>query len=127
MNPDKISSLNSDISITKPEALEDFIASGMTKYPANHYMLVFMGHGGAWKGALEMTPDQMGKAVKSALAKVSEKTGKDEKIDITLFNSCLMANVEALSQMKETSDITIASEDVARGGIFKFWDEMLGM
>lgn len=126
MNPDKIASFNSDISITKPETLEDFIASGMTKYPANHYMLVFMGHGGAWKGALDMTPDQMSKAVKSALARASKETGKDEKIDVTLFNSCLMANVEALSQMKETSDITIASEDVARGGIFKFWDEVLG-
>ncbi|MCD4782283.1 MAG: hypothetical protein K8T10_00480 [Candidatus Eremiobacteraeota bacterium] len=112
-------------SMGDPKSLENFVSWGMKKYPAKHYMIVIMGHGGAWIGAAEQTPAKMGEAITQGVAKANEETGKEEKIDVIMFNSCYMGNAESLYEMKDAADVTIASENYARSGIFGHWGMFL--
>lgn len=108
-----------------PATLENFVNWGMKKYPAKHYMLVVMGHGGAWIGAAEQSPQDMGKAVVEGVSHANQETGRNDKIDVAMFNSCYMGNVEALYEMKDTAGVTLASENYARSGIFGHWGMFL--
>lgn len=117
--------LPEDTKMGDPKSLENFVSWGMKKYPANHYMIVIMGHGGAWMGAAEQSPAKMGEAITQGVAKANKETGKNEKIDVIMFNSCYMGNIEALYEMKDAAKVTIASENYARSGIFSHWGMFL--
>jgi len=106
-----------------PQSLKDFVAWGMKNYPAEHYVVVVTGHGGAWIGALEMSPTAMDKAIKEGVEKASEETGEKKKLDALLFNSCYMGNMESAYEMKGTADINISSENYSRGNMLYDWDE----
>ncbi|MFP4498718.1 MAG: clostripain-related cysteine peptidase, partial [Vulcanimicrobiota bacterium] len=118
--------LDPSIKMKDPAGLQDFVSWGMQKYPARHYMLVIMGHGGAWMGAAEMSPDKMGDAIVSGVKDANEKTGKQEKLDATIFNSCYMGNVESALEMKDAADISLISENYATTGIFDDWSSIIG-
>jgi hypothetical protein len=107
----------------EPETLKDFVAWGMKNYPANHYVVVVTGHGGAWIGALEMSPASMNKAIQEGVAEASKETGEQKKLDALLFNSCYMGNMEAAYEMKGAADINIASENYSRGNMLHDWDD----
>jgi uncharacterized protein (UPF0147 family) len=106
-----------------PESLKDFVAWGMKNYPAEHYIVVVTGHGGAWIGALEMSPTAMDKAIKGGVEKASQETGEQKKLDALIFNSCYMGNMESAYEMKGTADINISSENYSRGNMLYDWDE----
>jgi hypothetical protein len=106
-----------------PQTLKDFVSWGMKSYPANHYVVVVTGHGGAWIGALEMTPESMNKALKEGTEEASKATGEPKKLDALLFNSCYMGNMEAAYEMRGASDINIASENYSRGNMLYDWDD----
>lgn len=118
--------LPGNVSISTPGVLEDFICWGIKNHPARHYMIVFMGHGDSLKGALGFTPVQMEESVKKGLEKANNSSGRKDSIDISVFNCCLMGNVEALYQMRGMSDYTLASEDVASGNVFDDWPQLIG-
>lgn len=108
-----------------PASLQNFVEWGMKKYPAEHYMLVVMGHGGAWIGAAEQSPAEMGEAITQGVKTANEQTGRKDKIDVLSFNSCYMGNAEALYEMKDAAEVTLASENYARSGIFGHWGMFL--
>lgn len=108
-----------------PASLQNFVEWGMKKYPAEHYMLVVMGHGGAWIGAAEQSPAAMGEAITKGVEAANEETGRKDKIDLLSFNSCYMGNAEALYEMKDAAEVTLASENYARAGIFGHWGMFL--
>ncbi len=106
-----------------PKSLSDFITWGMKNYPAEHYVLVVTGHGGAWVGALEMSPQAMSKAVQNGVADASKETGEQKKIDAFVFNSCYMGNIESAYDMRNIADINIASENYSRGNMLHDWND----
>ncbi|MDQ7825502.1 MAG: clostripain-related cysteine peptidase [Candidatus Eremiobacteraeota bacterium] len=106
-----------------PQTLKDFISWGMKNYPAEHYVVVVTGHGGAWIGALEMNPAAMNKAIQEGTAEASKAMGAEQKVDALLFNSCYMGNLEAAYEMKGAADINIASENYSRGNMLHDWDD----
>ncbi|MGV8118296.1 MAG: clostripain-related cysteine peptidase [Candidatus Xenobiia bacterium LiM19] len=106
-----------------PKSLSDFIAWGMKNYPAEHYVVVVTGHGGAWIGALEQSPQVMNKAVKDGVAAASKETGEQKKIDAFVFNSCYMGNMEAAYEMRDIADINISSENYSRGNMLHDWND----
>jgi hypothetical protein len=119
--------------MSSPDTLEKFVEWGMKNYPAKHYMIVFMGHGNAWKGVLGMKPADISKSVIEGVKKSNAETGRNDKVDVMAFSACLAGNAEALAEMKNASDITIASENVAYttnlyewGGVMKSLQEKLG-
>ncbi|MCE1248246.1 MAG: clostripain-related cysteine peptidase [Firmicutes bacterium] len=105
--------------------LQNFVEWGLSKYPAKHYMLVVMGHGGAWIGAADMSPSDMASAITKGTDSANTQTGRKDKIDVLAFNSCYMGNVEALTEMKDAASVTVASENYARTGIFGHWSSFL--
>jgi len=109
----------------EPATLQNFVEWGLKKYPAKHYMLVIMGHGGAWIGAAEQSPSAMGEAVTKGVEAANQETGRSDKFDVAMFNSCYMGNIESLYEMKDIADVTVASENYARSGIFNHWGMFL--
>jgi hypothetical protein len=109
----------------EPTTLENFVQWGLSKYPAKHYMLVVMGHGGAWIGAADMSPSDMKSAVTRGTSLANKETGRSDKLDVLAFNSCYMGNLEALVEMKDAANVTVASENYARTGIFGHWSGFL--
>ncbi|MCD4785175.1 MAG: hypothetical protein K8T10_15270 [Candidatus Eremiobacteraeota bacterium] len=113
--------LPSDKSISQSKNLQNFVSWGMKKYPAKNYALVLMGHGGAFMGALDQKPADMATAVKKGVELANKATGKNEKLDIMFFNSCIMANLEAMAELRDTAEYYIASQEVAFSGMFSGW------
>ncbi len=118
--------LPKDAKMKDPAVLKDFISWGMQKYPANYYKVVVMAHGGAWMGASGMSPDDMAMGIEQGTAQASYITGEDKQIDLLTFNSCYMGNLEALSELRDTAKVTLASENYATTGVFRDWDNLLG-
>ncbi|MBI2267696.1 MAG: hypothetical protein HYU64_21440 [Armatimonadetes bacterium] len=107
-------------SMAEGKTLEDFISWGMRKFPAKHYVLVMEGHGGGWYGwgdGIEpMAPSEIARAVKSGVREASAASGQPMKMDAIIFNSCYMANMEAMESLRGSSDVTLASENFSNGG-----------
>jgi hypothetical protein len=109
-----------------PYNLQDFVSWGMRNYPARHYVVVLMGHGGAWTGALEMGPADLAQAVQAGVQNANQETGRRDQVDSLVFNSCYMGNLETAEQMKDASRTVIASEMSALSSVFQHWPEILG-
>jgi hypothetical protein len=113
--------LPKDAKMSDPAVLEDFIEWGIKEFPAENYVVVVMAHGGAWVGVSEISPKDMGEAIESGTEKANAETGRDDKIDALIFNSCYMGNVESLTEFKNAADISVASENYSTTGAFKDW------
>ncbi|MCE1246614.1 MAG: clostripain-related cysteine peptidase [Firmicutes bacterium] len=113
------------IDMMKPAALKDFVSWGMKNFPSKHYVLVLMGHGGAWSGSMKMTPAQISDAINAGVDKANEATDREDKIDTLVFNSCYMGNLETMHEVSDSADITIGSQMSARTSIFHQWTPML--
>lgn len=102
------------------ETLEKFLTETMKNYPAQHTVLIFNDHGGAYAGALQ--DDETSNAVscrdmKQAILNAEKATGK--KIDIIGFDACLMASFESLYELRDTADyFCVSEEDIGGPG----WD-----
>ena len=98
--------------MSSPETLTDFLKWGIKKYPAKHYMVVMAGHGAGFLGSM---PDYRSKKHLSlkdtakAFDEVKQETGV--KPDVLVMDACLMAQTEAVEELKDASDIYVASED----------------
>lgn len=111
--------------MSSPQTLEQFVEWGMKHYPAKHFIIVFMGHGNAWKGALGMKPGELSRSVQEGVRKSNEETGRKDKVDVMAFSSCLTGNAEALAEMKDASDITVASENISFTSNLYEWGNIL--
>lgn len=112
-----------------PEALVNFISEARNRYPANHYLLSIVDHGGGWSAKLP--PDQahrrwaLGGSGLSwdessnfnflstyDMKKVFEQATSDGgKIDIVFYDACLMGMFEEAYQIRNYVDYFIASEN----------------
>lgn len=114
-----------NVSMMHPQNLQDFVSWGVKKYPAKNYVLVLMGHGGAWTGSMKMSPSEIGMAVQAGMHEANRDSGRNDKLDAIIFNSCYMGNLETVSQLRDAADITVASEMSARTEVFYHWPEVL--
>lgn len=115
-----------DINMMHPHNLQDFISWGMKSYPAKHTVLVLMGHGGAWTGSMKMSPSEIGMAIQAGAHEANRQGGRADKIDAVIFNSCYMGNLESVDQLRDSTDVTVASQMSARTNVFYHWPALLG-
>jgi hypothetical protein len=100
--------------MSSSKTLANFLAWGMQKYPAKHYIVLFSDHGAGFLGAEEDRGTIMSMpAIKEAFDKAAEKTGK--KPDIIAFDTCLMAQAEVANELKDSAKYLIASEEIIGG------------
>ncbi|GAB4327180.1 MAG: hypothetical protein Kow00117_14200 [Phototrophicales bacterium] len=110
-----------------PQTLADFVAWGITNYPANRYMLVISSHGSGWAGLgpdydsgqsmLELSEIESG--VRAAL----DATGVD-KLDIIGFDACLMSQYEVATALESVADFSLAAEEVIPGQGWQYTEPM---
>ncbi|MCE7870676.1 hypothetical protein DYH09_09890 [bacterium CPR1] len=96
-----------------PENLTEFLKWGMKTYPAEHVMVVLTNHGAGFLGTL--SDQRAGRhmplaEVKAALEEASRETGV--KPDVLVMDACLMAQAEALAELKDAAGCYVASQDV---------------
>jgi hypothetical protein len=118
--------LGPGVDMKHPHNLQDFVAWGMKNYPARHYIVVMGGHGGAWTGALQMSPSDIGMALQAGTNQANRSTGRHDAIDAVALNSCYMGNLESLNEMRNASDVIIASEMSAKSSVLTDWPDLLG-
>lgn len=130
-NPGAVREINSpviadlgDVDMSNPKTLSDFVTWGIKNYPAKHYLVVLMDHGGGWRGAFTddataggnhiMTTPQIGEAFKT----VKAETGvKPDVIDMV---ACLMGSGEVAYEMKDAANFYCGSEEIATTDSFAY-------
>ncbi|HPZ08791.1 MAG TPA: clostripain-related cysteine peptidase, partial [Candidatus Eremiobacteraeota bacterium] len=102
--------------MSSPDTLAEFLTWGIKNYPAKHYMVVLMDHGGGWTGAF--TNDATGSGghimsnpqIAEAFARTEKETGV--KPDVVHMAACLMASTESAYELKNSANYLVASEEM---------------
>ena len=112
------------VNMSESKTLADFLAWGIKNYPAKHYMVVLMDHGGGWTGAFTndaagssgsiMTNPQIAEAFKEA----EKETGV--KPDVVHMAACLMASTESAYELKDSAKYLVASEEMGTTLSFEY-------
>ena len=108
-----------------PNTLTNFTIWAIDNYPAQHYLLDFWDHGGAFWGT-EWDDNPNGTAVPgytsdwlsmpdltASLSNITKHLGR--KLDIIGFDACLMADFDVLYQLRHYTDYIVASGYVEPG------------
>lgn len=101
-----------------PQLLADFIATGISEFPAENYALVISDHGASWPGVggdestgydgLNLAELDAGIAGGLAAAGV-------ERLDLLGFDACLMATYEVASTLAPRARRLLASQELEPG------------
>jgi hypothetical protein len=105
-----------NVDMSNPGTLAKFIIDTVAKFPSDHVALVLNDHGGGWTGAI--SDDTNGgmftmPQIKQALDDAEKVTGK--KVDILGFDCCLMADLQAAYEFKDSANILLASQETESG------------
>ncbi len=99
-----------------PFVLTEYLLRTIEQYPAEKICINIINHGGAYTGIIRDETNDVAtstsselNSVKYALEEVYKKTGK--KIDLLMFDACLMANFEVAYELKDCVSYIIASEE----------------
>ncbi|MGC8878643.1 MAG: clostripain-related cysteine peptidase [Anaerolineae bacterium] len=107
-----------EINTGSAETLERFIAWGITTYPAQRYALVISDHGGGWQGAASDETSKGEMISPAGLAQALEKglhTAAVDRLDLLIFDACLMAQLEVWSLLSPYVRYGVASEEITYG------------
>ncbi len=112
------------LDMADPQTLIDFVRFCAQVYPAQNYLLILWDHGNGWPignyGAYqgkaviydESSNNWLGVAdgeLKSALSEIQSILRK--KLSLLVFDACLMAMVEVITEVSSNVDIMVASEN----------------
>ncbi len=117
-----------ELNMGSPTTLAAFIRDVRTSFPADHYFLTIVDHGGGWSisslddgakrrwylgGSGMSWDDTNGYQYLSSNAMrevLEEAAGEGGKFDIVMYDACLMGMVEEAYQIRNAADYFIASE-----------------
>lgn len=102
-----------EVNSASPKTLEEFGTYAVKHFPAEHFCLIVFGHGGGYNGVLpDENPDgiisipDFGRAVKEI-----SKGADSGKLDLLLFDSCLMSTLEVAWELEPSVDYMFATEN----------------
>ena len=108
-----------ELSTGAEETVYDFVTYAKENYPADRYIMSFYGHGGAWFGCCGDASQQDGLRLHEIKGALSRAGG----VDFVFFTApCLMGCVETAYELRDCTDIFIASEGLSN---FSYWDYAL--
>jgi len=107
-----------EVNTGSAETLGRFIAWGITTYPARHYALIISDHGGGWQGVASdetsegqmISPAGLMRALETGL-----RTAGVDRLDLLIFDACLMAELEVWSLLAPYVHYGVASEEITYG------------
>ncbi|MBL9078398.1 MAG: hypothetical protein JNL08_12885 [Planctomycetes bacterium] len=104
--------------------LASFLCGAFAKYPAPHRAVVIWDHGGGWTGVVSDhdapgTPNgrdmlnlmDVRLALRTARLRVQQKA----RVDLLVFDACLMAHLENAVELMESADWLVASQAIVPG------------
>ena len=104
------------------QTLSDFLAWGIKKYPAKHYMVILSGHGGAYRGGYpdDRASDHLDLTeIENSFETARQVAG--QKLDVLVHSACFMACAEAVQAVSESVDYVVASEAVSTTECPNLW------
>ena len=107
-----------EVNTGSAETLARFIAWGITTYPARHYALVISDHGGGWQGAASDETSEGQMISPAGLVQALEQglhTAAVDRLDLLIFDACLMAQLEVWSLLSPYVRYGVASEETTYG------------
>lgn len=108
-----------ELNLGDPKVLRDFIVSGVQKFPADRYALIFWDHGDGAEGFGDDESTETGDTL--TLPELSQGIGEGLKkagvaqLAIVGFDACLMAGMEAAAMAKPYAEYLLASEELEPG------------
>jgi hypothetical protein len=99
-----------------PETLADFLAYGVTNFPAEHYAVVLWNDGSGINGfgTDTISGDLLTlEELEGAFSKAKEMTGA--QYDIIGFDACLMASIEVMTRLDGYANYMVSSEELEPG------------
>jgi len=109
--------LGDKVDMGDPATLTDFLKWGIKKYPAEHYAVVIYGQGGGFAGSVADAEHKSvidNKELAGSLKAASDEAG--QKIDVVAFDGNLMSQMEVADQIKDSTNILVASEGTVNLG-----------
>lgn len=113
-----LSATRRELTTNDPATLASSVAWAYSRYPARVKAFSFLGHGGGFQGiASDLTPEGEDASRAGTMMGIQEfgtalKTGlKGRRLSLVHLHACLMANVEAAYELRDTADVLLASED----------------
>ena len=104
-----------ELSMGRPDTLAAFIAEAADRFPARHYGLTLMDHGGAYTGAyLDVAPSSEMMSVpdiRAGMISGLQRAGID-RFDVLFHSACLMSSYEAASALAPLAEVMAGSEEV---------------
>ncbi|MDI6826885.1 MAG: clostripain-related cysteine peptidase [Armatimonadota bacterium] len=109
-----------ELDMSSESVLSDFIHWGTANYPADYYVLVLWDHGRGWQTrAQTLALERPIKAINYDQSSMKEMNldqlhsalASDPKLDIVLFDACLMGMLEVAYAIDDNAEIMVASED----------------
>lgn len=101
-----------DLDMTAPGNLEEFVRWGMQRYPAQHYAVVLGGHGAGFAGAVTDSDRRKMMRLPDIEAALGELPQRPE---VLIFNTCLMAQAEVASQLRDVSPHLVGAQGKLHG------------
>jgi len=101
-----------DLNMGDSATLSGFVKACINKYPAKKYALMLFDHGGGWQGVCEDWTSSYDSLRMSELKQALQETGR--RIDVIVFEACLMGMIEVAYQIKDSADFMVGSEDYMR-------------
>jgi len=109
------------VDMGSPDTLHDFVSWAVDRYPAKKYALVLWNHGGGWTGMLmdEGVNSSMNlNGMKQAFGRIKQKLGR--KMDVVIFDMCLMGQYDVMLDTYDYADYMVASEESVPGYSFDY-------
>ncbi|MDD2715922.1 MAG: clostripain-related cysteine peptidase [Candidatus Wallbacteria bacterium] len=117
-----------EVDMGSSEELVKFVEWAKTEYPARHYCLVLWDHGDGWRNEAEKRYSCLHKGISiditsssridtpalgEAVKKISDVLG--QKLDLVVFDACLMQMMEIAAELERSAAIMIGSEHTEPG------------
>lgn len=117
-----------ELNMADPITLRDFIASGVNKFPAEHYALIVWDHGNGWQTGVDKRVTSLVEDWNNGTAKTLPMTNRQvadgilaaeaitgKHLDIMGIDACIMATIEAAYEFRNAADNLVASQDLVQG------------
>ncbi len=113
-----VQDMGTDVDMGDDDTLEDFIDWGKEHYPAERYCLVIWNHGNGWHRSRDdmsravSYDDETGHAIQAW--ELDQAIGSNH-MDIIAFDASLMQMIEVATELKDTCDYVVGSEESPPG------------
>ncbi len=126
-NPNAIGSVElanlGEVNMGDPATLADFIAWGITSYPARRYALIIWDHGSGWSGISydftngndPLNLPELQQGIGSGLQRAGVP-----RLDLVGLDACLMGQLAVFNALQPYADVAVASEELVPGYGFSY-------